>query len=273
MKKVLTALLLISLLFALCACGGTGGHVSAESFMSRAKVNSLVKRYGEKPQAELTLSYTSSGDEVVVKVVYDLLLEQAPLAVTRFIQIANEGGYEGTLADTLNKDHDYIVMGRYKKFDDDNYYYDVRGGQTTFAGEFKQNDYKQPKGGYATFGMFSLAMYHANDGAQFDAANGTLILSLTSDEKKVLNSANYAVFAQLASISVKVGKGELVDYRKVPSFVRENLYGFSARVTRKVYDRYDDTKGYVSVQMMSTAVKLHVEMLGNHDWSKLPKIG
>ena len=267
MKKFLTALLLITLLLTLTAC-----NIPAKSFMSKAQANSLAKEYGT-PQAEMTLKYktSSSGDEVVVKIIYDLLLDKAPLAVTRFIQIANDDGYNETIVDTLNKDHDYLIMGRYKKIDTK--YYDMRSGGGTFAGEFKQNRYKQPKGGYAQFDMFSLAMYHANDGAHFDSADGTLILSLTSNENKKLNFANYAVFAQLAKISVSVNGGNFDDYTKVPSFVRENLYSFSARVSRNIYDAYDDSKSSVSVQVMSTSVTLTVSILGNKDWSKLPTIG
>ena len=266
MKKVLTALLLISLLFTLCACS-----IPADSFMSQAKVSSLVKTYGKTPQAEVTISFktSSTGQKVEVKVVYDLLLEQAPLAVTRFIQIANEGGYDNTLADTLNKDHDYIILGRYKK--NESRYFDMRAGDTTFAGEFKQNGYRQPKDGYAKFDMFSLAMYHAADGAHFDSANGTLILSLSST--RTLNPDNYAVFAQLASISVKVDDNDALTYRKVPSFVRDSLYGFSARVTRNIYDASDDNKSPVSASVMSSEVLLKVSILGGKDWSKLPHIG
>lgn len=261
MKKVLVALLLITLLFTLCACG----------FMGKGQVNSLVDKYGT-PQAQLTLNYkTSSGDNVEVRVIYNLLLDKAPLAVIRFIQLADAGEYDDTLVDTLNKDHDYLIMGRYKKIDSK--YYDVRSGGTTFAGEFKQNGYPKPKGGYATFDMFSLAMYHANDGKQFDSANGTLILSLSgAKQDKTLNSANYAVFAEFVEMYVSINEGAERHYSKVNGDVRANLYSFSSRVSRNIYDYYDDTKGSVSIQVMSTSVTLHVEMLGEQDWSKLPTI-
>ena len=269
MKKVLTALLLVTLLFTLCACS-----IPSDSFMSKSQVNSLVKKYGT-PQAEVTLSYkTATGtaaQQVEVKVIYDLLLEQAPLAVTRFIQIANDGEYDGTVADINNADHNYIVLGRYKQFDK-NKWYDMRSGGSTFAGEFKQNGYKEPKGGYPDFKMFSLAMYHVSDGEHFNSSDGTLILSLSSTD--TLNSANYAVFAHLSKISVKIDEGEFKEYRNVPSFVHQNLSGFTVRSgARNVYDYHDDSKSAVSVNMLSTEITLTVKILGDYDWTKLPTIG
>lgn len=266
MKKALVALVMIALLVCLCACS-----VPSNSFMSKAQVNSLLKRYPE-PKAVVTLSYKAGNDEFDVSITYKLLLEQAPIAVTRFIQIANkeENGYNNTLVDTLNTSDKYMIMGRYEQ-KEDNKYYNVRTADVNFAGEFKSNDYREPQGGYAEFKMFSLAMYHENDGEHFNSANGTLILALSSEI--LLNSANYAVFAEFESISVSTNGGEAKSYSKVPSIIRDHLMGFTTRTTYSIYDANDENAGSVSAQIMSTKVTLNVEVFGSDDnWKKLPTI-
>ena len=263
MKKVLVALVMIALLVSLCACS-----VSPDSFMSKAQVNSLVKKY-PNPQAVVTLKYETAGTEFEVMVTYNLMLEKAPIAVTRFIQIANADGYNNTLVDTLDAvNKKYMVMGRYEQKDDK--YYNVRSGDTTFAGEFQSNGYRMPTGGYEEFSLFSLAMYHDNNADSFNSANGTLLLAL--DSNMVLNSANYAVFAEFESMTVRSNDGEK-SYKKVSDMVLNHLKSFSARKANQVvYDSENENASSVSVSIMSTQVTLTVEILGDYDWTKLPTI-
>ena len=270
MKKVLVAFLMVALLFSLCACG-----VSSDNFMSRSQVSSLVKQY-PNPQAVVTLNYeTSTNEKFEVKITYNLLLEQAPLAVTRFIQIANDGGYDNTLVDTLdNSSHTYMIMGRYEQRDDK--YYNVRLADTTFAGEFESNKYRMPKGGYTDFSLFSLAMYHDANGESFNSANGTLILALaseTSEKPITLNSANYAVFAEYESMTVRIDDGDVNSYKKVSDTVLNHLKNFTTRKSNQpVYDPNDPNASSVAVTIMNTKITLSVEILGNYDWTKLPTI-
>ena len=266
MKKVLVAFLMIALLVSLCACS-----VPAGSFMGRAQVNSLVKKYGT-PQAELTIKYEAGADKVVVKVTYDLLLDKAPLAVTRFIQIANEGGYEDTFIDQLETTYKtYMVMGRYAKDEvDSKKYYDLRSADVAFAGEFESNKYRQPKGGYAEFKMFSLAMYHENVGEKFDSANGTLILSLSSQTR--LNSADYAVFAEFQSMTVYVNEKQTYSYTKVDPSVLANLQSFTTATSHDVYKKDNPNTTTSNVKIISAEPTLSVKILGDSDWSKLPTI-
>ena len=263
MKKVLVALVIIALLVSLCACS-----VPSNSFMSKAQVNSLVKKY-PNPQAEITLKYKTGNTNFEVKVTYNLLLDKAPIAVTRFIQIANEGGYNNTLVDTLNTTYKYVVMGRYRHEQEG--YYNARSEDVSFAGEFQSNKYRKPKGGYAEFKIFSLAMFHDNDAEHFDAANGAMILALSN---QTLNSANYAVFAKFDSMKVSTDDGATyATYDKVASYVRDHLMGFTTRSSKNVYESYKEGAKTVSVSLMSTEVTLNVEILGDYDWSKLPTIG
>ena len=263
MKKVLIAVVLIALLVSLCACS-----VPSDSFMSKAQVNSLVKRYGE-PKAELTLDYKVGNDELKVTVTYKLLLDKAPIAVTRFIQLANAGAYDDTVIDTLDTSLKYMVMGRYKKIDSK--YNDMRTADVNFAGEFKSNDYREPKGGYTEFKIFSLAMYHEDNGEHFNSANGTLILALAG-EGKTLNSANYAVFAEFESMTVSINGGDPTTHTKVSSSVQSNLMGFNTRAKQDVYDFNNPDASAKSVSMISNAPTLTVKILGEYDWSKLPTI-
>ena len=266
------------MLFTVCACS----YVPSTSFLSRSQLNSLIKAYGtDTLQAEVTLTYDKSdyGDtkQREVTITYNLLLDKAPLAVIRFIQLANEGVYENTLIDTYDSTYYYMVMGRYagiKESESSNSYkYYNRQSDRTFAGEFRQNKYGEPEGGYAQFSTFSLAMYHANkaDGSSFDQANGTLILAL---DKVSLNSNNYAVFAQFSSLTYKldgVVQGS-EDRTKVPDNIMTDLKSFSSTTARTVLASEEDTVG-TSIRMLSTRVFLSVRILGDYDWNKLPQIG
>lgn len=278
MKKVLVALLLIVTLFTVCACS----YVSPTSFLSDSQLRSITKAYGtDTLQAEVTLTYdkTDYGDskERVVKITYDLLLTQAPLAVIRFIQLANEGVYENTLIDEYNSSYYYMVMGRYAGIKEgessSSYKYYDRRSDVTFAGEFKSNGYAKPAAGYAEFSSFALAMYHSNasDGSSFNEANGTLILAL---DKVSLNPNNYAVFAQFKSLTYTldgVVQGS-ADRTSIPDNIMTDLKSFSSTTSRTVLADEDDTKG-TSIRMLSTRVFLSVKILGDYNWNKLPKIG
>lgn len=272
-KKVLVALLMIAVLLTLCAC-----TVGSTSFLSKSKVNSLVKAY-PNPQAELTLTYTSNSKTIEIKVTYDLLLDKAPLAVTRFVQIANEGGYDGTLVDSYNSTYKYVVMGRYgekENADNKSQYYDFRSEDPTFAGEFKQNKYKAPKGGYSEFELYSLAMFHENSGEKFDTANGAFIMDLSNDkstkeEETGLNSANYAVFAKFATMTVLTdGVVTLRETTSKNSQIYDKMTSLTGTTTRTVYELNGENSS--SIKIVSDKITLTVKILGNYDWTKLPTI-
>ena len=282
MKKALIALvsvLLILMLVVICACS----YVPSTSFLSRTKVNSLVDTYGT-PQAVVTITYSRSDNgtskERVVTVTYDLLLSQTPIAVIRFIQLAEAGVYNNTIIDTLASNKKHMVMGRYAaiKNDDNSYTYFNRSSDVTFAGEFKSNGYNEPQDGYAQFSTFSLAMYHddTKDDSSFNAANGTLILALSDTP---FNSNNYAVFAKLSSLSYTLdGKQQGSENRKeVPGNIIDDLASFSSTTSStKVYDDEEQTT-YTEPRILSTKVIIHVEIKGapnkSADWSQLPRIG
>ena len=264
MKKALVAVVMILLLVSLCACS-----VASNSFMSRAQVNSLTKRY-PNPQAQLTLKYKLGGNDFEVTFTYNLLLDKAPIAVTRFVQLANEGAYNDTVVDKFDSTYLYAVMGRYGQ-NQDSRYYNLRYDDVTFAGEFKQNGYREPKGGYAQFQMYSLAMFHDNrSGEKFDSANGTLLLALSAD---TLNSDNYAVFAEFASMKV-VTNGETVrEYSTPNGLLFDHMKKFTTSSTQ-IYDPTGTTSvsGSILKAASNTDITITVAILGDYDWSKLPTI-
>ncbi|MCH5156252.1 MAG: peptidylprolyl isomerase [Clostridiales bacterium] len=278
LKKVLVVLVLAIMLVSVCACS----YVPSNRFMSRSQVNSLVKQY-DNPQAELILNYTLTSNGVStnyeVVITYDLLLSQAPLAVIRFIQLANEGSYNNSVIDKYNSSLNYMILGRYCykdsiREDGKKNWFVNNALDTTFKGEFKSNKYSQPKDGYAEFNIFSLAMYHEEytpDNANFDTANGALILAT---DKNTLSSNNYAVFAHMVSMSYKVGDNDPVENTKVNSNVLANLKGFTSTTsTRKVYTDETEESTVPSFSMMNQIVTIKVNILGDYDWSKLPQIG
>ena len=272
MKKLLIVLLSVALLATLCACN----YVPSTRFMSSAQVNALTKKY-DKPQAELTLNYRTGSTDVEVKVVYDLLLSQTPIATVRFIQLVNDGFYESTFMDNYDSTNKYLTFGRYvyvqSKQNESKNVYLKNPMDVTFKGEFKSNGYRQPKEGYAQFSLLSLAMYHdawTESNNTFDSANGYLIMAMAN---QTLNSDNYAVFATVNSITVKYGDKEATSHSNLPSDVNSILTKTS-KTSYTVYDDDSETNSTsVSLLSESNRVKVHIEILGDYDWSALPKIG
>lgn len=263
MKKFLVVLLLAALMLTLCACN----TVPSTRFLSSAQIESAA-RICETPQAEVTLTYSVNNTSVKVCIVYDLLLRQAPLATLRFIELVNDGFYDNTVADTYNSTYGYLIMGRYSYVAESKKYY-MHPSEETFKGEFKSNSYPQPADGYARFKMASLAMYHEDwteENNTFDSANGYLMLMLSSEK---LNPDNYAVFAYLSSVTVTRDGKESDPFTTIPSDVYTNLTSTS-RTTRAVYNADETTTQ--SVSMLSTLVTIQARMLGDYDWSALPKV-
>ncbi len=272
MKKLAIVLLIAVMLVTLCACN----YVPSTRFMPKSQVKSLVKRY-ERPQAEMTFHYTADNMDVEVKVVYDLLLDKTPLATVRFIQLVNEGFYNDTFFDYYNgpSQYNYLTLGRYlekKSIVSDKTVYLKNPSETTFKGEFKSNGYKEPEGGYAQFGILSLAMYHdawTEDNNTFDTACGYLIMSTST---KTLNSDNYAVFAHLSSMSVRYDDGTPIVQNNVRGEVLKVLTASNNATSRTVYDDESETNSS-SVSMKRDVIKVEFKILGDYDWSKLPQIG
>ena len=279
MKKILVILVLVIVLFSVCACS----YVPSTRFMSRSQVNSLVKQY-PNPQAEMTLSYENDNygvkQKFTIVITYDLLLDQAPLAVIRFIKLANDGAYDGTIIDTYNSSTNYMLLGRYFYEGNEKFCYPNNNLNVRFKGEFASNNYREPDNGFAEFKSFSLAMYHDDyideKNANFDTANGALILATNT---KTLNYKNYAVFAHLASmtytVSDKSGDKTLYQGSKVDSDARTNLVTLADTRTssRKIYSDVNKEKELPSFSMVNTIITVQIRMLGDYDWSKLPRIG
>lgn len=270
MKKVLLAIMMLAVMVSISACA----VVPSDSFLPRYRVASLAKEYGT-PQAEVTFSYDVSGTHVEVIVTYNLLLDQTPLAVIRFIQLANEGFYNGSLVDEYKSDSRYVIMGRYSYLDstlqEGQKYYQNKS-DVTFAGEFATNGYKEPSKGYAQFEPLSLAMYHDPDGESFNSADGALIMALDKQEH-TLNYTNYAVFAQLDHMCIRYSNGDEVEYpagKISPDFIA-NLKSFTSKTSHTVYTDKQESSSF-SRSIMSVKVMLTVRILGNNDWSDLPQI-
>lgn len=256
MKKLLVIALCLVMLLTFTAC-------SSHQFLSKSKVNNLVEKYSENgklPQVEMTLTYKTNKNStpMQVKVVYELLLDKAPISVISFINLLNSGRYNNLLVDTKTSTH--MLIGRFsftetpKDNADEgslpsmNRTYSYAPADHTFVGEFKNNNFK-PYGkvaegddGFAKFEMFSLAMYHdspavkSDDKAQqeeykraYNSSNGRLMLSLGSTENGTApNYKDYAVFARPISFSVSVAGSEFSPAEtRLPSYLLTQLNSIS----------------------------------------------
>lgn len=267
MKKRAIIMVIVMCLVALFALAGCQG-----GFMTKTQTARLYKQY-ERPAAEMTIKYTQNKNDYEVKVVYSLLMDKAPIAVCNFISLVNSGAYENTILDTYNDGYKYMVMGRYK-YEDERYYDNTLA--EPFVGEFKSNAYPEPQteGGYAKFSMFSLAMYHQDslDDTYNNSADGTLILALAS-EGRTYNSNNYAVFAELKSLTFSIN-GVVVNENvtNVPADINSHFTKFTS-TTQTVYESKDGSTSR-SVSLISAKAMLSFKMVDTQtDWSKLPYAG
>ncbi|MCM1194742.1 MAG: peptidylprolyl isomerase [Firmicutes bacterium] len=269
MKKVLVLLMCVMLLLTFVACNSAG-------FMSASKVKRVVNEFGT-PQAQVTISFTKNSRNFEYVIVYNLLLNKAPIAVINFIQLVEEDFYDGVIFDEYNSSYRYFVAGRYAYLpttDDEGTetynYYEKNSGRT-FAGEFKSNKYSEPEGGYAQFSMFSLAMYHGGTADDFNSADGTLIFSTGATESETsLQYTNYAVFAEMESLTVKIDGNAVGTYRKVNATYLSHFTDSTSKSSHKIIAADNTVKEGISI--MSTNFVFSVEMMGDKDWSKLPKV-
>ena len=288
MKKFVSIFALVMcaiMLVSLCACTGP-------SFMSQSKVNSLVKKYGENPQAIMTLDFTSNKKNMRYEITYDLLLDQAPITVVSFIKLVNDGFYQDAVISSYNSSNRYYTAGAYK------YTTNEEGGSAkvmenvssiTIPGEFSSNNYPEPKKGYAKFEtLFSLAMYHESAAEDFNSANGVLVFSVAKsadeDAKKnanPLNYNNYAVFAKMSSITiyeensdheyVQIGyyPGDRMSSTYLDTLTKLTTTTSCNIITADGTSKSESILGSSYIPRFIFSIKMADESI---DWSKLPKV-
>lgn len=272
--KLLAIMMCAVLLVSLTACNG---------FMSKSQLQKVVKEFGT-PQAEMTLTFATSSHNYKYVIVYDLQLEKTPITTINFINLVNDGFYKDAIFDSYNSTNNFFLAGRYT-YRKDNDSDKAKGAENTsgltMVGEFKSNNYAEPKGGYEQFSLFSLAMYHENDAESVDSANGALIFSTASSSSEIknpLNYANYAVFAKMNSLKVYEGAEEKLIYQtegdKIASDYWMLITSQTSTITYSMSLANGDSKN-VTILGRNSAPRFvfSIRMLGeNIDWSKLPKV-
>lgn len=295
MKKLLVIVLCLVMLFTFSACSGA-------QFLSASKVDKLVAKYSENgklPQVEMILTYKTSGKAtpMQIKVVYDLLLDKTPISVISFINLLESGRYNNVVVDSSQSTH--MQIGRFTYFTADDStdeeeelpaidfptssserVYLLTNPSATFAGEFKNNNFK-PYGkvaegddGFNKFEMFSLAMYHdaasvksdsdeqqAEYKRAYNSADGRLMLSLgTTENGTAPNYKNYAVFARPVSFSVSINLGEFSDpVSQLDSYLLKQIKSVSSKTVTISGTAYTPILIDVSFQMVA----------GNIDWANI----
>ena len=297
MKKLLVIALCLVMLFTFTAC-------SSAQFLSKSQANKLVAKYSENgklPQMEMTLTYKTGKNNtpMQIKVVYELLLDKAPITVISFINLLNNGRYNNVVIDS--KATTYMSIGRFTYVElptDDsvgdkpslpgsssldtatNRMYLLAKIRGTFVGEFKNNNFKpygkvaEDDDGYAKFDMFSLAMYHdaptskSDDKEQqaeykraYNSSNGRLMISLGTTEKNTApNYKEYAVFARPVSYSVSINGGDFSNpVSQLDSYLLAQLKAVSSKTVSISGNNYTPIQIDVSFQMVA----------GSIDWANI----
>lgn len=293
-KRILFVAMAIIMLFVFAAC-------NTVAFMSDSARNDLVKKYGT-PKAQVVIEYTrdkssTNGDEdevVTLTLNYNLLLNKTPITVINFINLVEDGYYNEKTTDTgttslvfdnrISSNTNSWIVGRY------NVTVDSKGTKTyraqpaldyTILGEFVQNGYVLPKAsdetdeeikdGNAKFSMFSLAMYHEKSVSAFDQASSAFFL--TTDSVSTENYKNFAVFAELTSISVSVnGEALVTDATQVPDSIVDDFDNILNETTSQtVVDDADGESSTSKVTMLKNVVRIvSIKMVDNNDYSSLP---
>lgn len=265
MKKVLLILTSVALLLCLTACNANG-------FMSASKVKNLSDEFGT-PQAEVSIKYTVNKQDIELRITYNILLDKTPIAAISFINLVNAGFYNDAVLETYDKNLNYIVGARYKYASEDEgktYKYMQNVETETFAGEFASNGYREPNGGYSAFKKLSLAMYHGGTAEDFNSGDGALIIATSSN---TLRSSNYAVFAEMAELSLyKDGNlSQRYDLQHLPDDIINPLRATSTSRTVTMRDGNTASKNILGGSSITRFV-LSAKMLTEADWSKLPKV-
>lgn len=271
MKKVLQIMAFVMcavLLVSLTAC-------AAPSFMSASKTQRAVKEFGT-PQAKMTLNFTTGkGEKKRYEITYDLLLDKTPVTVINFINLVNDGFYQDVMFQTYNSTYNYYIAGAYsyrKLGEDTSARVRENNSGVTMIGEFKTNNFREPKGGYEPFSVFSLAMYHVNTAENFNSANGTLIFS--AGATNTLNHTNYAVFARMNSIEIYEEESETPVSKHLSSTYLQILTALTNTYSFNVTTASGDSEPITLLGQSSSIPRFvfSIEMLGDKDWSKLPKV-
>ena len=284
MKKLLVIALCLVMLLTFTAC-------SSHQFLSNSKVDNLVKKYSENgklPQMEMTFTYETSKNStpMQIKVVYELLLDKAPISVISFINLLNDGRYNNVVVDSRSSNQ--LSIGRFTYTEttpegenkEPERTYAMAESLGTFAGEFKNNNFK-PYGktaegddGFAKFEMFSLAMYHdtasskSNDKEQqaeykraYNSADGRLILSLgTTQNGDAPSYKDYAVFARPVSFSVSIDGGEFSKpVAQLDGYLLNQIRAVASKSVRINGTNYTPIQIDVSFQMVA----------GSIDWANI----
>lgn len=267
MKKILIIVMCVVLLVCLVSCNGAG-------FMSASRVKKAVADFGT-PQAEMTLEFTTNNKKMKYVITYDLLLDKTPITTINFINLVESGFYTNAIMDSYNSSQNYYTAGRFvydKDAATDEKIRDNESGKK-FIGEFKTNNYSEPEGGYAQFSMFSLAMYHDGKGESFNDGNGTLIF--TTSESSTLKASNYAVFAKVNKLEIYQGDDLLNTYEggKISSMYLDQMTKLTGKPNMKVLNSANVARDVSILGLSGTPYFVFsIKMLGDKDWTKLPKV-
>ncbi len=279
-KKILMIAMAVLLTLALCGC-------NTATFMKDGQRDKLVKEYGV-PQAEMEIEYERNEQKVNVKITYNLLLSKTPVTVINFINLVESGYYANTVFDSrINSTTNAWIAGRYSfitaEGETEGKYYEMEGKDYSIIGEFVQNGYVLPKDaadeeneditdGNAKFSMFSLAMYHESSSSSFDSASTAFFMTIDTQTRE--NYKNFAVFAEVASVTVTVDGEEICkDAASVPASIVEDFDNMTTTTTQKVVvdtdaDGNDVTESHTLLRNVISIV--NIKMSDGKDYSNLP---
>lgn len=255
MKKI--ALLLAVIMAALTLVGCSAG------FMSESEMLKL----SQNPELTITMTYEdANGIEKEFTLVYELHYEKAPITVTNFVNLVNDGFYNGSLISNCKVSSSpsatsslYYISGGSYKLADGNKKVEKLEKDYYIKGEFKANEWMADDEEMLTHQLGNLVMDRTSGSSGFDTASTAWYICLSTYAS---NNGNYAVFGTLKSMSGKVYKTVSVEgedettEEKVVDFEIPSAEGLNSMFYADMMGMSSSSQSYTTNDDNGSVVKL-----------------
>jgi len=192
MKKLAITVLSLLLCFSVCGCSTPDGFMKDDE----------IKELEENIKGTITLSFTDDNSkEQSIPMTFELYYDKAPITVTNFVKLVNDGFYNGTYCQNYNNtdNSEYLNIEPYEYELDSDTQTEIlvqKEKDYYIKGEFSENGWDKNDTEH-NFGTFSMIREEG-----FDTASAAFMISL-SEEGFDSRNDNYAAFGKIISVDSK----------------------------------------------------------------------